>query len=163
MNTTSNYRKTDSETKRKSISKRIVLSWLLGLFASGFSSWAGVFAVKHWDFVWQSRAILQAVLMSGIALLGIWLLRKKIDKGNPTTIGLNSLKPTILKFLLGIGIILVPIIITLLSSFVMDSSMITYNFNLSILKSFAIGIGIVFLFCRIPTNHCFIFKQNIIT
>ncbi|PTM07715.1 MAG: hypothetical protein DA407_10080 [Bacteroidetes bacterium] len=155
MNIQSNYTKTDSETNRKSISKRIVFSWILGLFALGFSSWAGAFAEKHWSFVWQSRIILQAVLMSSITILGIWLLRKKIDKGNPKTIGLNSLKPAVLKFLLGMGIILVPIIITLLTSFMLDSNMITYTINLSILKSSAIGIGIVFLFEALPEELIF--------
>lgn len=155
MNKPTNQPKAVSDSNKISISKRIVLAWVLGLFALAFSNWAGIYAEKHWDSVWQSRAIVQAVLMSAITLLGIWFLCKKLDRGNPKSIGLNTLKSAIPKFLLGLGIILIPIKITLLTSFVFDPNMITYNFNVSILKSFAVGIGIVFLFEALPEELIF--------
>ena len=146
---------TVSNKSKNTIPKRIIISWLLGLFALALAGYMGEISEKYWQFTWQSRAILQALIMAGIVGFGIWLLRRNLDKYTPKSIGMGGWKSSSKQFLLGIGLILAPILITIFSSFVFGLNAINFNLNSEILKSSVIGLGIVFLFEAFPEELIF--------
>jgi membrane protease YdiL (CAAX protease family) len=60
--------------------------------------------------------LVQSIFVGMIAVLGIWLFRSKLDKGVPVFIGLTKPSKAILHALLGFGLILAPLGLTLVIS-----------------------------------------------
>lgn len=83
--------------------------------------------------------LIKAIAVSAIVIMGIWLLRTKLDKGLPLNIGLST--PTIAAkhFLLGIGLIFIPFLITVSLSSVFNWADYTININWTIILSIIIG------------------------
>ncbi len=143
------------QTKKSTLKSKIIAAWTLGLFALAISGYIGQLSEQYWQFNWQNRAMIQAFIMSGMVGFGIWFLRYKIDKNIPISIGLGHWKISLTKFLIGLGLILVPIIITVSSSLIFGWNNITFNLNGELLRSFFIGFGIVFLFEAFPEELLF--------
>lgn len=71
--------------------------------------------------------LVKSFFVGMIAVVGIWLLRSKLDQGVPISIGLTKPTIAILHTLLGFGLILVPLIITLILSSVLGWAVFSFN------------------------------------
>lgn len=74
-----------------------------------------------------------------IVIIGILFLRRKLDKGHPEHIGLNHSKTALKYFLIGIGLILVPVLITLIASSIFGLADFRFNFNAGLVTIFFLG------------------------
>lgn len=68
---------------------------------------------KYWDISGQLRYSLPTILMSSLVVTSIWLMRFKFDKGSPVYIGIGKFWQSIVKFAMGIGLLVVPLTLTL--------------------------------------------------
>ncbi len=134
---------------------RVIIAWLLCFAALALAGWAGEHAIKYWDVKGTSRYLLQAIIMSGLVVPGIWLLRFGFDRGEPKSIGLGNIRKAILKFTLGIGLMAVPIILAIACTLLFGWGTVSINANGSMLSTLAVGIGTVFLFEALPEELVF--------
>ena len=139
---------------RKKVSSRITIAWIIGLLALGLAGWLGQ-ALRNSEFDSFLSHVLQALVMSGIVITGVWYLRKKFDRGTPQSIGLESIKKSLLKFGLGMGLILVPLILTLTLVAIFDWGTITFNADQDTLVNILGGMAIVLTFEALPEELLF--------
>lgn len=147
-----------SDSKEKEVSptwKRISLAWVLILFALGFAGWIGEYLENAEILTGRIRFLLQAVVMSGLVVTSIVLFRQKLDKGSPKSIGMGAFRNSSLKFLLGIGIIAIPIILSLLVTVVLGWGKVQLNTGDGFLTVFLLGALTTFLFEALPEELVF--------
>lgn len=73
------------------------------------------------------RHIVKSFFVATIAVLGVWLLRSKLDKGVPVSIGLTKPSIAIPHALLGFGLVLVPLVLTLILGRVFGWAEFSFN------------------------------------
>ncbi len=135
--------------------KNISIIWLLGMFALAFSGWIGEYSENLWNLNKQMRYGLQAIIMSGIVVSGIWFIRNRNRYGTPKSIGIGNLQSAILKTTLGIGLLLFPLFLTIVSVFLFGWGDVNINISSSTFINLLIGIGTVFLFEALPEELLF--------
>lgn len=74
-----------------------------------------------------SQHLAKSFFLGMIAVLGVWLLRSKLDKGVPVSIGLTKPSIAIFHALLGFGLILVPLVLTLVLSRLLGWAEFSFN------------------------------------
>lgn len=84
--------------------------------------------------------LFQSILNGLIAVTGIYLIRSKVDKGSPASIGLAKPSKAIFQLLFGFGLILIPLLLTILLSQIFGWAEITLNTNNGILTALIIGM-----------------------
>ena len=97
MKSTDNASIAPSHSFRYSL-KTIPVAWLLCLIALGFAGWLGEYFENVWQIEGKIRYGLQAIVMSGLVVSGIWFIRKYVDQGIPLSIGIGNFKNAIIKF-----------------------------------------------------------------
>lgn len=75
-----------------------------------------------------------------LVVLSIWMLRKKVDKGNPTSIGLGIPSKAISQFLLGFGLILIPMVLAVIICAAFGWADVTINTRSGIIYAFILGL-----------------------
>lgn len=73
------------------------------------------------------KHLVQSIFIGVISISGIWFLKTKFDESHPVPIGLTNSKTAIIQFLLGFGLIAVPLIITISASVLFDWTELTFN------------------------------------
>lgn len=147
-----------SDSKEKEVSptwKRISLAWVVILFALGFAGWIGEYLENADILTGSMRYLLQAGVMSGLVVTSIVMFRQKLDQGSPKSIGMGALRNSSLKFLLGIGIIAIPIILSLLATVVLGWGKVQFNTGDGFLTVFLLGALTTFLFEALPEELVF--------
>ncbi|MDX2361516.1 MAG: CPBP family intramembrane metalloprotease [Crocinitomicaceae bacterium] len=155
MNDSINLTEDKGTQKSNSLSKKIIIAWILGIFALSASGWVGLILERYFDIQGSYKYGIPALCMSGTILSGIWLLRNRLDKGTPRSIGLGKFKPSILKFLLGMGLIIVPLILTLSIGQLAGWGNVTVHFEESIVVPLIGGMIVVFFFEALPEELLF--------
>ncbi len=93
---------------------KIAAAYIITLFAHTFLLAASAKTIKTWNLGEIQTMFLESSIITLFIVLGIWILRKRLDYGNPNSIGLSNFYKASLKFILGYGILLFPLIISLL-------------------------------------------------
>ena len=88
-------------------------------------------------------------------VLGIWLLRKRLDRGSPISIGLNNIPQGLTKFILGFGLLLAPLLISLLIIQVAGWAEIKVNWQGAQIDMILLGMLSVFITDALPEELVF--------
>lgn len=83
--------------------------------------------------------LMKALFIGLIVILGILILRNKIDKGIPKKIGLAKTNTAFKHLLIGMGFIVVPLIITICVSKAFNWTDFSFNINEAIITSILLG------------------------
>ena len=130
--------------------KTIPMAWLLCLIALGFTGWLGEYLENVWQIEGKMRYGLQAIVMSGLVVSGIWFIRKYVDPGIPLSIGIGNFKNALIKLLTGIGLVLLPLFMSIVCTLLFGWGNVNFNVNESTFYNVLTGISIVFLFEALP-------------
>ena len=134
---------------------RIAAAWTLGFVALSFAGWMGERSVAFFGDGSRGRYFLQALIMSGMVVPGIWWLRSRVDRLPLAGLGLPDLRRSLSAFTLGLGIIAVPMIVTALLTNLLGWGSVTLNLSPSALATFGAGIITVFFFEAFPEELLF--------
>jgi membrane protease YdiL (CAAX protease family) len=126
-------------------SKRVFLSWLICLIALSLAGWIG----QHSGQIWG------ALFMSGLVVYSVFYFRKVIDNESPGSIGLENIQKSIIKFLLGTGFVLIPMILTLSFTVIFGWGELNFNAGGSFITTILFGVVTVFLFEALPEELMF--------
>ncbi len=126
------------------------MAWLLCLIALGFTGWLGEYLENVWQIEGKMRYGLQAIIMSGLVVSGIWFIRKYVDPGIPLRIGIGNFKNALIKLLTGIGLVLLPLFTSIVCTLLFGWGNVNFNVNESTFYNVLTGISIVFLFEALP-------------
>lgn len=140
---------------QRSTFKRVLAGWIVIFTGLGLAGLVGDYAVKDWSFEPTNRLYVQALVMSGIVLPGIWLLRKRLDKGTPDTIGFQGLTSNLRSFGLGVGIIMGPLLVMALLSDLLGWSDVEINYDSETASKLALGLLTVLFFEALPEELLF--------
>ena len=141
--------------KLNKLSVKIVVVWILGLLALALAGWAGDLSEKYLGFQGQLRYGLQAIIMAGLVVTIVYVLRIRLDKGSPKSIGVGNLKQALTKLALGMSLIVLPVVLTISFTMFFGWGTVIFNADESIISPIVIGIGIVFLFEALPEELLF--------
>ncbi len=134
---------------------KIIAAWFLGLIALSLAGFIGQYAQDHWNVSGNSRQLLQAIIMSGLVLPGIWFLWKGMDRQSTISIGLGDFKQSLMKFAFGAGLIAVPLTLTVLTTEIAGWGNVQLNINEGFYQTTLLGLLITFLFEALPEEMLF--------
>lgn len=100
-------------------------------------------------------SFLESSIITLFILLGIWFLRKRIDRGTPVSIGLNNFYEALIKFILGYGLLLAPLIISLLIAQMAGWAQIKVNWQGAQIGMILLGMLSVFITDALPEELVF--------
>lgn len=122
--------KTNAQLPRFSnLNIRILLSMLLCLAALTIPLILAAYVQDTMSLDKEQQKNLQSVLVTCFVVLGIWQMRIHIDRGLPKSIGLGNYYSALLKFLFGFGLLVVPLLITLLITVLAGWGKVTFNWQ----------------------------------
>ena len=130
---------TKSTIKNRSLTFRIFAAFAIVITALTGSS----FLVQHYPVFDNNPTynhVITACLIAIITVLGVGILRSRVDKGTPTKIGLGNPSTAFKHVSIGIGLILIPLVLTLIISSVFNWADFSFNTNKTILLTFAMGL-----------------------
>ena len=84
--------------------------------------------------------ITKAICVGVIVIIGIRLFRQRLDKGIPAGIGVNNSKTAFKYLLIGIGLILIPLLVTLVISSVFEWANFRFNFKGVLISTLFLGL-----------------------
>lgn len=137
------------------LNSRIILAMILCLAALLLPLLFTAYADKFWDFNPLQRRILESSLVACAVGVGVWQLRKRLDRGRPVSIGIGGFQQAVLKFLLGFGLLLVPLIISLFITVMFGWAQITLNWQGAQIDMILLGMFLVFLTDAFPEELIF--------
>lgn len=137
------------------LSSRIFIAWISGLLVLALAGWVGDYSEEYWGVEGQFRYGLQAIVMAGLVVTIVWLLRTRLDKGTPKSIGVGNLWQAFSKFILGMSLIVLPVVLTIGFTMLFGWGTVTINADESIVIPIIIGVGTVFLFEALPEELLF--------
>lgn len=135
--------------------KRIVFAFLLVLIVLTIPLILATIAQRTFNLSELTRHLSQSVLVSAFVVVGIWQLRKRLDQGKPVSIGIGDLKGALLKLLLGIGILAVPLILSLITTEIAGWAEIKINWQRAQPEMILLGMLSVFLTDALPEELVF--------
>lgn len=141
--------------RASSVSTRVASAWILGLVALAFAGWFGEQLVAAYDIGSRLRFGIQAVIMSGLVVPGVWLLRRKLDQRPFAGLEMLGFSRSLKGFGLGSGLILVPTAITMVSIVVFGWAKLTVNPAPGAVAAITIGILNAFFFEALPEELLF--------
>ena len=134
---------------------KVATAWLLGFVALSFAGWIGEQSQGYFGDGSRGRYFLQALIMSGMVVPGILWLRSRVDRLPLAGLGLPDRRRSVAAFALGLGIITVPVIVTVLLTNLLGWGSVTLNLSPSALLVFGSGIITVFFFEALPEELIF--------
>lgn len=137
------------------LNSRIILAMILSLAALLLPLLLTAYADELWGFTPLQRRVLESSLVACAVAIGVWQLRKRLDRGRPVSIGIGSFQQAVLKFLLGFGLLIVPLIISLLLTVMFGWSQITLNWQGAQIDMILLGMFLVFLTDAFPEELIF--------
>jgi membrane protease YdiL (CAAX protease family) len=135
--------------------RKITSAWALGFVALAFAGWMGERSEAYFGDGSRGRYFLQALIMSGLVVPGILWLRSRVDRLPLAGLGLPDLRRSLPAFALGLGIIAVPVIVTVLLTNLLGWGRVALNLSPSALVAFGAGIITVFFFEALPEEFLF--------
>jgi len=134
---------------------RIAACWTLALVAIFTAGWIGQSAEATLGVGRLTRYGLQALIMSGLVLPGIWWLRTRIDRRPIAGLEVLGLRRSLSGFALGSVLILVPLVVTLTLTSLFGWATVTVNASTSALTALGAGYLTVFFFEALPEELVF--------
>ena len=134
---------------------RIAAAWTLGLVALSLAGWAGQSAVATLGVGRLTRYGLQALIMSGIVAPGIWWLRTRVDRRPLAGLEVLGFRRSAQGFLIGAGLILFPLVVTLVLTDLLGWATVTVNTSAPALGALAAGFFTVLFFEALPEELVF--------
>lgn len=140
---------------RAGLPMRVAAGWVLALVALGLAGWVGEYVKAELGFGRIARYGLQALIMSGIVLPGIWYLRTRVDRRPLAGLEIFGLRRSLGTFLLGAGLILVPLAVTLLATSLFGWATVTVHLSAAALGALAAGWLTTLFFEAVPEELAF--------
>jgi membrane protease YdiL (CAAX protease family) len=134
---------------------RIAAAWTLGLVALAAAAWAGQSAVETLAVGRLTRYGLQALIMSGLVVPGIWWLRTRIDRRPLAGLEVLGFRRSLIGFAIGAGLILLPLVVTLVLTDLLGWATVTLNTSTPALGALAAGFFTVLFFEALPEELVF--------
>jgi uncharacterized protein len=139
----------------QSLITRIAAAWLLGGVSLAFAGWFGGELVEAYGIGSRLRYGIQAAVMSGLVVPGVWLLRRRLDRRPFAGLEMLGLARSLKGFALGSGLILLPAAITLLCTMLFGWATLSINPAPGAAAAIAIGILTAFFFEALPEELLF--------
>jgi len=134
---------------------RIAAGWTLALVALSTAVWIGQSAEATLGVGRLSRYGLQALVMSGLVVPGIWWLRTRIDRRPVAGLEVLGLRRSLSGFVLGASVILIPLVVTLVVTSLSGWATVTVNTSTPALGALGAGYLTVFFFEALPEELVF--------
>jgi membrane protease YdiL (CAAX protease family) len=114
------------------------------------AAFVGEHAQQLYDLSGAARGLLQAVIMSGLVVPGIWWLRARVERREVASVGLAPTARNFKALLLGFGFVAVPVLLVIITSRLFGWATISVDTSSAGLSALAIGLITVFLFEALP-------------
>ena len=141
---------------------RTAIIWITTLIILAFAGKMGEYSSISLGVSSTIRHFIQAIIMSGLLIPVIWYLTSRYDQSLMEHVGFQKFKPSFLWFLLGAGLILTPMFLTLTATHIFGWGTIEFNDSVAIFSTLVTGLITVFLFEALPEEMAFrgyIFSQ----
>lgn len=134
---------------------RIAIAWLMGLVVLAAAGWGGGVLADAYGLGPKMRHWVQAVIMSGIIVPGVWLMRRHLDRRPFAGLAVLGSAKSLQGFALGSGLVLVPATITLLCTQLFGWATVTVNLAPSALLAFGVAVITAFFYEALPEELLF--------
>ena len=134
---------------------RIVLAMAIILVALSLLLTISAKTIKRLNLDAIQVSFLESSFITTFIVLGIWLLRKRLDRGSPISIGLNNMPQGLTKFILGFGLLLAPLLISLLIIQVAGWAEIKVNWQSAQIDMILLGMLSVLITDALPEELVF--------
>lgn len=134
---------------------RIFLAFIIVLTANTLLLSLSAKTIKTWNLSQLQIQFLESSFITIGIGLGIWMLRTYFDKGNPVSIGVTNIKRSLLSFLLGFGLLLVPLMISLSITQLAGWAEIKVNWQEAQIGLIVLGMLSVFITDAFPEELVF--------
>jgi uncharacterized protein len=134
---------------------RVAAVWFLGLIVLATAGWAGGVLAAAYDLGPTMRHWVQAVIMSGLVVPGVWLMRRHVDRRPFAGLEMLGFARSVKGFALGAGLILVPAAITLLSTELFGWAAVSINLAPSSLMVAGLAVLTAFFYEALPEELLF--------
>lgn len=134
---------------------KIASAFFLTLFAFTFLLAISSKTIKTLNLNAHQISFLESSIITLFIILGIWILRKRLDRGNPLSIGINKFSQGFPKFILGYGLLLIPLIISLLITQLAGWAEIKINWEGAQIDMILLGMLSVFITDALPEELVF--------
>lgn len=140
--------------ERNIIKIRVLLAWIVGFAALSIAGWLSSLLVDTSILGSTTITLLKAGLMTMIVLSGI-LSIQRVTGNQRINIGLKTPGVAFIQFFAGIGIILIPLVLSILFTEIFGWGEIQFNMESGFLKTIALGLLVTFLFEAFPEEILF--------
>lgn len=140
----------EAAAPQSGLTARVVAAWLLGLVALTSAGFIGERLVETYGIAPRLRYALQAAIMSGIVLSGIWWLRRFLDRRPLAGLEILGWAKSLKGFALGSGLMLGPTALTLLCTMVFGWATLSINPAPGALTGITIATLTAFFFEALP-------------
>lgn len=134
---------------------RVLLAMVLCIVALTLPLFIAAYAQEAWELDKLQHNMLKAFLVTAFVVLGVWYMRVKLDRGQPRSIGLGNVQQAILRFLLGFGLILIPLLLTLFITTLMGWALVNFNWHSAPVNAILLGMLSVLLTDALPEELIF--------
>ena len=145
----------ESPGRSSSLGTRVAAAWGLGVVALSFAGWAGGELVAVYGIGSKLRYGIQAAIMSGLVVPGVWWLRRHLDQRPFAGLAMQGLTRSLKGFGLGSGLILAPTAITLLCTALFGWATLSINPAPGAVTTIVVGILTAFFFEALPEELLF--------
>lgn len=145
----------ESSVRSSSVGTRVAAAWVLGVVVLSFAGWAGGELVAVYGIGSRLRFGIQAAIMSGLVVPGVWWLRRHLDRRPFAGLAMLGLTRSLKGFGLGSGLILVPTAITLLCTAILGWATLSINPAPAAVMTLSVGILTAFFFEALPEELLF--------
>ena len=148
---------TPVSTKKQSalIYRRIAVAWILIFIALTLAGYIGDYIEDQEVTSKRVRYLVQAIIMSGIVIPGIWYLSRGYSQNLKQAIGWISLTRAVKWMILGILIFFFPLVFTLLCTEIFGWGNAVIHASTTQLQTIFFGVLTVFLFEALPEELAF--------
>jgi len=146
---------TSTVERSTSLPVRIAIAWVLALAALALAGWVGELVQASPGVGARARYGLQALIMSGIVVPGIWWLRTRVDRRPLEGLGVLGGLRSLGAFARGTGIIGLPVLVTVLLANSFGWATVTLDLSVSALVALGVGIGTILFFEALPEELVF--------
>jgi uncharacterized protein len=145
----------ESSVRSSRLGTRVAAAWVLGVVVLSFAGWAGGELVTAFGIGSRLRFGIQAAIMSGLVVPGVWWLRRHLDRRPFAGLAMLGLARSLKGFGLGSGLILVPTAITLLCTALFGWATLSINPAPGAVTAIGVGILTAFFFEALPEELLF--------
>jgi len=144
-----------SDTPPVSLPVRIAAAAALICVGLALAGWTGYQAEQGLGLSKVARYGLQALILSALVVPGVWWLRTRVDRRPMSGLKLATPRTALLAFGLGMGIVLVPTIVTGLLAGTLGWATVTLDLSSAALLKLLIAAATVFFFEALPEELVF--------